>query len=129
MKNSIRNKHKVDGIIKYLSSKKPAENFLRNNEIANVESILKISEYDRDCDRKGLIMDIKEKKAIDTCRVMIDVKSGMPSVEQAYDAIYTIGADCNKRVLVFTDSTTNYRDYEKMGADLAVVRNLLRRAR
>ena len=124
MNNSIRNQHKVDGIIKYLSDKKSAGNFLKNHVISNVESILDTSEYDLDCDRKGLIMEIKEKNNIDTCRVMIDVKSGQPSIEQVYDAIYTIGADCNKRALVFTDST-NYGDRDNLGADLEVVKNLL----
>jgi len=124
MNNITINEHKVDGIIKYLSDKKSAANFLQNHEIANVESILDIREYDLDCDRKGLIIDIKGKKAIDTCKVMIDVKSGQPSIEQVYDAIYTIGADCNKRVLVFTDST-NYGDRDYLGADLDVVENLL----
>ena len=66
MKNCIRNQHKVDGIIKYLSDKKSAINFLQNHEIANVESILDIREYDTYCDRKGLILDIKRKKTINT---------------------------------------------------------------
>jgi len=124
MNNSIINEHKIDGIIKYISDKKSAVNFLQNHEITNVESILDIREYDLDCDRKGLIMDIKEKNAIDTCRVMIDVKFGKPSIEQVYDAIYNIGADCNKRVLVFTEDT-NYNDRDYLGADIGVVRNLL----
>jgi len=124
MNNSIINEHKVDGIIKYISDKKSAVNFLQNHKITNVESILDIREYDLDCDRKGLIMDIKEKNAIDTCRVMIDVKFGQPSIEQVYDAIYNIGADCNKRVLVFTEDT-NYNDRDYLGADIGVVRNLL----
>jgi len=124
MNNSIINENKVDGIIKYISDKKSAVNFLQNHEITNVESILDIREYDLDCDRKGLIMDIKEKNAIDTCRVMIDVKFGKPSIEQVYDAIYTIGADCTRRVLVFTEDT-NCDDRDYLGADIGVVRNLL----
>lgn len=124
MSNIIINEHKVDGIIKYLSDEKSGANFLQDQEIADVESILDIREYDLDCDRKGLIIDIKGKKSIDACRVMIDVKSGLPSVEQVYDAIYTIGADCNKRILVYTDST-NYGDRDYLGADLEVVKNLL----
>ena len=124
MSNIILNEDKVDSIIKYLSDKKSASNFLQNYEIANVESILDIREYDTYCDRKGLILDIKENNATDKCKVMIDVKSGQPSVEQVYDAIYTIGADCTKRVLVFTDGR-DYDDCNYLGADIGVVGNLL----
>jgi len=124
MNNIIINEHKVDSIIKYLSDKKSAANFLQNHEITNVESIHDIREYYVDCDRKGLIMDIKEKNANDACRIIIDVKHGQPSVEQAYDAIYTMGAECNKRVMIYTDRT-NYGDREYIGADLEAVKNLL----
>jgi hypothetical protein len=124
MNNSNRNEHKVDNIISNISDKESAADFLQKHKIVNVETIFDISEYDLDSDRKGLILNIKEKIAIDICKVIIDVKFGKPSFEQMHDVIYNIGADCDKRVLVFTDST-NSRDYEKMGADLEIVRNLL----
>ena len=125
MNYNIRNEHKVDNIISNISDKESAADFLQEHKIVNVETILDIREYEVDKYRKGLILNIKEKIVIDICKVIIDVKFGKPSFEQVHDATYTIGEDCDKRVLVFTDSTTNFRDYEKMEADLAVVRNLL----
>jgi hypothetical protein len=124
MNNNIRTEHKVDNIIEKISRKVSAAYFLQKHKIVNVETILDIREYEVDSDRKGLILNIQEKIVIDLCKVIIDVKFGKPSFEQVHDATYTIGADCDKRVLIFTNST-NYRDYEKMGADLAAVRNLL----
>jgi hypothetical protein len=118
------NENKVNGIIKHLSDKNSVANFLRNHKIGDVESILDIREYDTYCDRKGLIFDIKENNATDKYKVMIDVKSGQPSVEQVYDAIYTIGADCTKRVLIFTGGR-DYGDRDYLGANLEVVKNLL----
>jgi hypothetical protein len=124
MSTIIMNENKVDGIIKHLSDKNSAANFLRNHKIADVQSILDIREYDTYCDRKGLILDIKEENATDKCKIVIDVKSGQPSVEQVYDAIYTIGADCKKRILVFTGDR-DYDDRDYLGANLEVVKNLL----
>jgi hypothetical protein len=124
MNTTIINKNKVDGIIKYLSDKKSAANFLRNQEIADVESIADIREYDTYRDRKGLIMEIKKKNYAESSKIIVDVKFGQPSVEQVYDAIYTLGADCKKRVLIFTGGKA-YDDRNYLGADLEVVENLL----
>lgn len=124
MNTIITNENKVDSIIKHLSTEKSATIFLQNQGIANIESILDIREYNTYCDRKGLILDIKEKNSADNSKIMIDVKSGQPSVEQVYDAIYTVGADCKKRVLAFTECT-DYYDHDYLGANLEVVRNLL----
>lgn len=124
MSYNIRNEHKVDTIIKNISDKESVAYFLQKHKIVNAETIFDIKEYEVDSDRKGLILNIKEKFVIDLRKVIIDVRLGKPSFEQVHDATYTIGADCDKRVLIFTDSN-NYIDYEKMEADLAVVRNLL----
>jgi hypothetical protein len=69
-------------------------------------------------------LDIKEKNSADSSKVMIDVKFGQPTVEQVYDAIYTVGADCKKQVLIFTGGKS-YDDRNYLGANLEVVGNLL----
>jgi hypothetical protein len=124
MNNKIKNINKAKTIVNQLTNKESAIEFLNNNRIAEVESIIDIQEYKRDYDRNGILMKIIENEKSDPVNVIIDVKSGQPSVDQIYDSLFGFGANSTKRVIAYTGST-NYDDRGYLGADLEVVRNLL----
>jgi hypothetical protein len=124
MNNEIENKKKANTIVKHLSNKESALDFLNKNEIAEVNSIVDIQEYKRGDDRQGLIMKLIENEMIDPIKVIVDVKNGQPSVDQVYDTIYDIGTGCTKRVIVYTGSV-NYSDHNQIWSNIDVVENLL----
>ena len=123
MNNEIE-KNKVNTIIKHLRNEELAVAFLNKNGIAKVNSIIDIQEYKRGYDRQGLIMKMIEKETKDPINAIIDVINGQPSVEQVHDTVYDVGANCNKRVIVYTDSA-NYSDHKHMWSNIDVIDNLL----
>ena len=42
-------------------------------------------------------------------KILVDLKPGQPTTEQVFDAAYETGADCDKRVIMYTG--------EKIGDD------------
>lgn len=123
MNNEIE-KNKVNTIIKHLRNEELAVAFLNKNGIAKVNSIIDIQEYKRGYDRQGLIMKMIEKETNDPINAIVDVINGQPSVEQVHDTVYDVGANCNKRVIVYTDSA-NDSDHNHVWSNIDVVENLL----
>jgi hypothetical protein len=67
-----------------------------------------------------MIIDVKEKNAKTRSKIMIDLKLGQPIINQVYDSLYTIGKDCSKRIMLFSNGPNDY-DTDVPVADTFVV--------
>ena len=95
--------------------KKTLDSCLSNYEIAVIDEIYDIQHYQRDNDRRGLIVDVKENNCLEKTKIMIDLRLGQPSIYQVYDALYDIGKDCDIKIIIHTNG---YNDFDE---DIPVV--------
>jgi len=102
MNDSVNKTKIVDEIIKTLSNKDKVTQFLKENEISDINTINDIQQYEREGGRKGLILKVKETNNSGLIKIMIDIRSGQPSIGQVYAAVYELGADFSKRVIMYT---------------------------
>ena len=96
----------------------------RENKIAEIDTIYEINPYERDDDRRGLILDVQEKNADARSKIMIDIKQGQPIINQVYDSLYDIGNDCSKRIIMYSDGQ-NELDKDIPAADYWPVKCLI----
>jgi hypothetical protein len=122
--SKIEAKIGVNEIIEYLSVAEEAAGFLHEQGIANVDAVESIERYEAADDRKGLIINVHEAGSEALSKLIIDIKAGQPSTDQVYDAVYGIGKDCAKRVIIFTDEDA-CDDGWNPTVDEFVVRNLI----
>ena len=94
--------------------------FLEAYNIADIDTIYGFEHYKKDGNRRGLIVDVKEKNAKTRSKIMIDLKQGQPIINQAYDSLYTVGKDCSKRIILYTGGQNSY-DRNIPSADTGVV--------
>ena len=59
---------------------------------------------------------------------MIDLKHGLPIINQVYDSLYEIGKDCSKRIILFSDGLNEF-DKNIPAADYWVVNSLIHNLR
>ena len=111
MDDSINKTRIVDEIIKTLSNKDKVTQFLKENEISDIDTINDIQQYEREDSRKGLILKVKETNNSGLIKIMIDIRSGQPSIDQVYDAVYELGADFSKRVIMYTGGKSGGDDH------------------
>ena len=122
--NKQETKLSASEIIEKLSSTDGVEHFLHNHKITNVAVVESIERYEAGDDRQGVIVKIQEVGNDNLSSVMIDIKHGKPSTEQVYDAVYGVGKDCSKRVIVYDDAQ-NDKDTGNPTADHYVVGRLI----
>jgi hypothetical protein len=101
--SKIETRMGVSVIIEYLSMTKEAAEFLHEQSIAKVDAVESIERYEAADGRKGLIMNLHEAGSEALSKLIIDIRAGQPSTDQVYDAVYGVGKECTKRVIVFTD--------------------------
>ena len=80
----------VDEIIKTLSNKDKVTQFLKQNEISDIDTINDIQQYEREGGRKGLILKVKETNNSGLIKIMIDIRSGQPSTDQVNPEIQPV---------------------------------------
>ena len=124
MNDSINKASIADKILITLSNKDTAAQFIKEHEISDIDKITDIQKYEREDDRKGLILKVKERNKKDPIKIMIDIKPGPPNIAQVYDAVYETGSDCNKRVIMYTGGKS-VGDEENPTADQYVVESLV----
>jgi hypothetical protein len=122
--NNQEAKWTVDQIIEYLLEPNRAIEFFYERRIANITSIELFERYEADDGRKGIIFKVKEAGNDAFSGVMIDIKKGEPSIDQVYDAVYGIGKECSRRVILYTGEH-NDDDGWNPGADDIAVRSLI----
>ena len=123
--NNQETKLSASEIMEKLSNQDGVKHFLHDHKIANVAVVELIERYDAGDDRKGLIVKVHEAGNDNLSSVMIDIRKGQPSTEQVYDAVYGVGKDCSKRVIVY-DDTQNGKDTGNPTADHYVVGRLIK---
>jgi hypothetical protein len=118
-------KAKLAAIVKRFTIKETALEFLNTNRIVRAEAINSVERYEKGEDRKGVLLYVQEAITEKLTKILIDVRYGQPCIDQVYDAIYEIGKDCSKRIILSTgDVRVDY--YRNPAADEMVVWNLIR---
>jgi hypothetical protein len=110
MDKATQNQKIVKEMIDSISKEHTIRQVLSENKIAEIDTIYEINPYQRDGDRRGLILDVQEKNADARSKIMIDLKQGQPIINQVYDSLYDIGNDCSKRIILYSDG---HNDHDK----------------
>ena len=101
MHNQTENINNLDTIIKHFEKKSAIAKLLQQHEIAKIKSVESVEGYKKDENRSGLIITGKEEGTYQTEKILIDFKLGEPCIAQVVDAIYEIGKECSKRIIMF----------------------------
>ena len=120
MNNMNQDKKTVDEMINFIAKKSTLHQFLEINKIIDVDTIHDVKFYERDGNRRGLIVEVQEKNADVRSKIMVDLKQGEPIINQVYDALYGIGKDCSKRIIMYSGGQNDY-DKNIPSADTGVV--------
>lgn len=101
MHNQTGNIKNLDSIMKRLEKKDTITRLLKQFKIFEINLVESVQRYKKDENRSGLIITGKEESNDQTEKILIDFKLGEPSIAQVFDAIYEIGNDCSKRIIMF----------------------------
>ena len=118
----------------YVNFKEMLNDTRRINEILNcidpenleVENI--ISSYEKNNNRFGVILIAKENETEKLQKIIIDAINGEPNSNQVKEVTYDQGADCDKRIILYTLVNSNctkneYRHEQEMMTGFAKVNN------
>ena len=119
-----KNRNIVDQMIDNIENETNLIQFIKKNNIADVSQILSVRNYQKSSDRKGLIVNVKERNSAGSTKILIDIKQGQPTINQIYDSLYGIGKDCDIKVIIHTGGH-NDNDNGIPTADVAVVLGLI----
>jgi len=73
---------------------------------------------------KSILIEIPNESCEGEIEIMLNFKQGQPTVDQVYNAIYQFGADCQKRIIVFTGGNC-WDDKYNPSADMDIVKCLV----
>lgn len=118
--SSLIMEEKMDRISGYLKNKEIVHDILTTHGIVTGGEIESLDAYERGEDRRGVIVNLKGKSRKSTMKIMIDVKWGEPCIDQVYDAIYEIGKDCKKRLIMFNGEKNEKDDANPAAYELVV---------
>ena len=107
MNEKRQNQQIVEKMINSISKENTLRQLLRDNKIAEIDTIYEINHYEKDGDRRGLIVDVQEKNSDLRSKIMIDLKQGQPIINQVFDSLYDIGKDCSKRIIIYSNGRMN----------------------
>ena len=108
MNDINKNENTLTKMINEIAKESNLLDFLSKNAIAKIYQIYEIQHYQRKSYRRGLILNIKERDADETTKILIDVRHGLPTINQVYDALYDIGKDCDVKLIVFSDGANGH---------------------
>ena len=83
-----------------------------------------IKEFNHSLINKSILIQIHDDSCVSEYRILLNIKLGQPTVDQVYNAIYQLGADCQNRIIAFTCGHC-CDDKENPGADIDKVRSLV----
>jgi hypothetical protein len=95
---------------------------LETLSIGIFHSINIIKEITHNPVNKSILIEIPDGGA-GANQILLSVKQGQPTVDQVYNAIYQLGADCQNRIIAFTGGH-HWDDKENPGADIDKVKSL-----
>ena len=70
--------------------------------IGTSRNIYIIKEISHNPINKSILIEIPNESCEGETEIILNFKQGQPTVDQVYNAIYQLGADCQKRVIMFT---------------------------
>jgi len=108
MNEKRQNQQIVEKMINSISKENTLRQLLRENKIAEIDTIYEINHYERDGGRRGLIVDVQEKNADARSKIMIDLKKGEPIINQVFDSLYDIGKECSKRIIAYLNGSNEF---------------------
>ncbi len=111
------------------------ENIFRTENITHLLQTLKITtsagsniniikEIANNPVNKSILFEVPNDGCVGEKQVLLNFKQGQPTVDQVYDAIYELGADCHTQIIVFTGGHC-WDDKENPGADIDKVKSLV----
>ena len=92
--------------------------------IGTSRNIYIIKEISHNPINKSILIEIPNESCEGETEIMLNFKQGQPTVDQVYNAIYQLGADCQKRVIVFAGGNCLDDKYNP-SADVDVVKCLV----
>ena len=124
MNNNNENSKTLEEKINYISNETTLLQFIKDNNIAEIDQIHNIQKYHIGDDRIGTIIEVQEKNKDIKTKIFIDLKQGQPTINQVYDSLYNIGKDCSIKIIMFTGGN-NDNDLMIPTADEFVVNGLI----
>lgn len=121
MNNTVKNQKTTEKMIYDIAKENSLQDFLSKNYIAKIDQIYEIKHYQRNSYRRGLIVDVKEKDADKTTKILIDVRHGLPTINQVYDALYDIGKDCDIKLIAFSNGANGHDKFYPANDEHAVL--------
>ena len=103
MNEKKQNQQIIEEMINSISKENTLRQLLRDNKIAEIDTIYEIDPYAKEGNRRGLIVDVQEKNSDLRSKIMIDLKQGQPIINQVFDSLYDIGKDCSKRIIMYSN--------------------------
>jgi hypothetical protein len=121
MNNINKNEKTLTKIIDEIAKESSLLDFLDKNNIAEIDQIMDIEHYQRNNYRNGLILTVKEKGADEMTKILIDLRHGLPTIKQVYDALYDIGKDCDIKIIVYSNGVNGYDKFNPANDEYAVL--------
>jgi hypothetical protein len=100
------------------------QSLLAAQKIGTFRSINIIKEISHNLINKSILIEIPNESCEGEIEIMLNLKQGQPTVDQVYNAIYQFGADCQKRIIVFTGGNC-WDDKYNPSADMDIVKCLV----
>ena len=82
-----------------------------------------IETYDCNNEHTGIIVEVNNKITDKKERVIIDAVVGCSTLDQIHETIYKKGSNCDKRIIIYTESLAKLNEYNRM--DDFVIKNLV----
>jgi hypothetical protein len=114
--NIVENIFRTENITRLLQTLK-----IITSASSNINIIKKIA---NDPVNKIILIRIPTYGCIGENKILLDIKDGLPMVDQVYRALYGSGSNCSKRIIGFTDGHC-WDDEESPGADIEKVKSLV----
>ena len=70
--------------------------------IGTSRNIYIIKEISHNPINRSILIEFPNESCVGKIEIMLNFKQGQPTVDQVYNAIYQLGADCQKQVIAFT---------------------------
>ena len=121
MANTIRDKA-VDQIINCLSDEEESMEFLDDLRIFSPLECFEIERYEISDTHRGIVLTLIGE--YESCNLIVDVKSGSPSIDQVHNVIYRHGVNCGFRVIIYTGGENSVAKNDPSQSE-GVVRSLV----
>ena len=109
-------------VIKGLTNEVTVTELLEKFCNENINKVKTIETYDCNNEHTGIIVEARNKITDEIHRIIIDAVVGSSRLSQIHETVYRRGANCDKRIILYTESLAKRDDYDRMDDD--VIKNL-----